>query len=72
MSAGQVRGSYELTRENLLKQATSMKGAQVAMLLPGIELNNSPDDYALYHKLRLARFDGAGWVLFGDAVSARD
>jgi hypothetical protein len=29
-------------------------------------------DYALYHKLRLARFDGTGWVLFGDAVSERD
>jgi branched-chain amino acid transport system substrate-binding protein len=62
----------ELTRENLLKQATSIKGARVAMLLPGIDLNNSPDNYALYHKLRLARFDGAGWALFGEAVSGRD
>jgi branched-chain amino acid transport system substrate-binding protein len=62
----------ELTRENLLKQATTIKGARVAMLLPGIDLNNSPDNYALYHKLRLARFDGTGWVLFGDAVSERD
>jgi hypothetical protein len=42
------------------------------MLLPGIERNNSPDDYALYHKLRLARFDGTGCVLFGAAVSERD
>jgi branched-chain amino acid transport system substrate-binding protein len=62
----------ELTRENLLKQATSIKGARVAMLLPGIDLNNSPDNYALYQKLRLARFDGAGWVLFGEAISERD
>jgi branched-chain amino acid transport system substrate-binding protein len=61
-----------LTRENLLTQATSIKGARVAMLLPGIDLNNSPDNYALYHKLRLARFDGTGWVLFGEAISERD
>jgi branched-chain amino acid transport system substrate-binding protein len=62
----------ELTRENLLKQATSLRGARVAMLLPGIDLNNSPEDYAPYRKLRLARFDGARWVLFGDAISGRD
>jgi hypothetical protein len=37
------------------------------MLLPGIELNNSPDDHALYHNLRFAGFDGTGQVLFGDA-----
>jgi hypothetical protein len=42
------------------------------MLLPGVDLNNSADDYALYRRLRLARFDGAGWVLLGEAVSARD
>jgi branched-chain amino acid transport system substrate-binding protein len=62
----------ELTRDNLLKQATSITGARVAMLLPGVDLNNSADDYALYRRLRLARFDGAGWVLLGEAVSARD
>jgi hypothetical protein len=39
---------------------------------PGIEISNSPDDNALCHKLRLARFDVAGRVLFGDALSERD
>jgi ABC-type branched-subunit amino acid transport system substrate-binding protein len=62
----------DLTRENLLKQATTIRNARVAMLLPGIDLGNSPSDYALYHKLRLARFDGTRWVLIGDAVSESD
>ncbi|HUN52927.1 MAG TPA: ABC transporter substrate-binding protein [Candidatus Sulfotelmatobacter sp.] len=62
----------DLSRENLLKQATTIRNARVAMLLPGIDLNNSPSDYALYHKLRLARFDGTSWVLIGEAVSESD
>jgi branched-chain amino acid transport system substrate-binding protein len=62
------RCGSELTRENLLKQATTLKGNRVAMLLPGVELNNSPQDYAPYRQLRMARFDGSKWVLVGDAV----
>jgi len=66
------RCGNDLTRKNLLTQATTIKNARVPMLLPGIDLNNSPTDYALYHKLRLARFDGKGWVLVGEAVSESD
>ena len=66
------RCGNDLTRENLLKQATTINSTRVAMLLPGVDLSNSPDDYALYHKLRLARFDGTGWVLVGEAVSERE
>lgn len=61
-----------LTRENLIKQATTIKNARVSMLLPGVDLSNSPTDYALYHKLRLALFDGSRWMLVGDAVSGKD
>ena len=62
----------DLTRENLLKQDTTIPNARVGMLLAGIDLNNSPSDYTLYHKLRLARFDGTSWVLIGEAVSESD
>jgi branched-chain amino acid transport system substrate-binding protein len=64
------RCGNDLTRENLLKQATSIHDARLPMLLPGIELNNSAEDYALYHKLSLARFDGNSWVLLGAPISA--
>jgi branched-chain amino acid transport system substrate-binding protein len=60
----------ELTRDNLLKQATSLKGTRLPMFLPGIVLNTSPTDYAAFKSLRIAQFDGTRWVLIGDALSA--
>jgi ABC-type branched-subunit amino acid transport system substrate-binding protein len=51
----------ELTRENLLTQATSFKKDRVGMLLPGVELNNSKDDYAPYRTLRMAIFENMSW-----------
>ncbi|HEX8076754.1 MAG TPA: ABC transporter substrate-binding protein, partial [Chthoniobacterales bacterium] len=60
----------QLTRENLIKQASSLKGVRVPMLLPGITLNTSPSDFSAYKALRVARFDGANWVLVGEALSA--
>ena len=52
----------ELTRDNLLKQATSLKDVTLSLLLPGIKLTNSADDYRPYHGFQLSRFDGKGWV----------
>lgn len=52
-----------LTRENVMKAATSIKGFRPEMVLPGIELNSGSDDYTLYKSLRMARFDGTSWIL---------
>jgi branched-chain amino acid transport system substrate-binding protein len=60
----------DLTRENLLKQASSFKGQRFKMMLPGVELNNSAEDYAPYHALRVAKFEGASWQLI-DEVSGQ-
>lgn len=65
------RAGDELTRENILKHATSMNNVRFAMLLPGISLSNSSSSYAPYQSLRLARFDGKGWAVFGEAVDAK-
>ena len=51
----------ELTRENLLKKATTLKDVTLSLLLPGIKLGNTPEDYRLYHGFQLSRFDGKGW-----------
>jgi branched-chain amino acid transport system substrate-binding protein len=59
----------ELTRENLMRQATSIKGVQPTMSLPGITVTTSPTDYDVFHAARLSRFDGKSWVLFGDLIS---
>jgi branched-chain amino acid transport system substrate-binding protein len=52
-----------LTRENLLNQATSFNKDRVDMLLPGIELTNSKEDYAPYRSLRMAVFEKRSWRL---------
>jgi len=52
----------ELTRDSLLKQATTLKDVTLPMLLPGTVLSNTPEDYRAYHGFQLSRFDGKGWA----------
>ncbi len=59
----------DLTRENLLKQATNLKDVELPLLLPGIKVTFTPDNVAGFHQLRTQRFDGKSWVLFGDVIS---
>jgi branched-chain amino acid transport system substrate-binding protein len=61
----------DLTRENLMKQATSIKDITLDVTLPGIKYNTGPTDYFLVEQLQLARFDGKRWALFGDVLSAK-
>jgi ABC-type branched-subunit amino acid transport system substrate-binding protein len=58
----------DLSRENVMRQATSLKDLQMAMMLPGIRWNTSPTDYFLVESGQLARFDGKEWVLFGKVI----
>ena len=58
----------DLTRANILKHATSLDGVTPPMLLPGVQLSNSPTDYTSYHQLALVRFDGARWVRMGELI----
>jgi ABC-type branched-subunit amino acid transport system substrate-binding protein len=60
----------ELTRDNVLKQATTLDHVRLKMLLPGMTLSNSPDDYVAFRQYQLARFDGQGWVLIGGLITA--
>ena len=59
-----------LTRENLVKVATSMAGQHLPLMLPGVALSYTPGDYTPYKTLRMAEFDGASWNIFGEPVSA--
>ena len=58
----------DLSRENVLKQATNLKDVQLPMLLNGIKLNTSPTNYSPIRQLQLANFDGASWQLFGELL----
>jgi branched-chain amino acid transport system substrate-binding protein len=60
----------ELTRENLIRQATSLRGERMPLMLPGISISTAPGDYTPFKILRIARFDGTSWTLSGDPVSA--
>jgi ABC-type branched-subunit amino acid transport system substrate-binding protein len=59
----------DLTRANVLKQATNLKGLKVSMLINGITIQTTPENYAAVEQTRFAKFDGKNWVLFGDLVA---
>jgi len=54
-----------LTRENVMKQATSLKNVVLDLSLPGIVANTTPDDYRVNKQLQMMRFNGERWELFG-------
>ena len=60
----------DLTRENLMKQAASIHDLKLPMLLPGITVSTSADDFAPINQMQLMKFDGTTWRLFGDVISA--
>ena len=59
----------ELTRENILKQATNISKVSLPLLLPGITVSVSPTDYSTYDTFKLAKFDGKTWKFFGENLS---
>ena len=60
----------DLSRENIMRKAASIKDLTVPMLLPGIKINTSPTDFAPIEQEQLAKFDGERWVLFGEIYGA--
>jgi branched-chain amino acid transport system substrate-binding protein len=61
----------DLSRENVLHQATNMNQVELPMLLPGIRMTTSPTDYLPIEQMQLMRFDGVRWVRFGNVLSKR-
>jgi len=58
----------ELTRENVMKQAASLRGLELDGLLPGIKINTSASDFAPVSQVQLMRFKGESWERFGDII----
>ncbi len=58
-----------LTRENIMKQAASIHDLKLPMLLPGITVSTSADDFAPIKQMQLMKFDGTTWQLFGEVIS---
>jgi len=55
----------DLTRENVLRQATNLKDIQGDLSLPGIVNNTTPTDYRVNKQLQMMKFNGERWELFG-------
>ncbi|MGY3605278.1 ABC transporter substrate-binding protein [Bradyrhizobium sp. Leo121] len=58
-----------LTRENIMKQAASIRDLELDGLLPGIKVNTSRTDFAPLSQLQLMQFKGDTWERFGDILS---
>ena len=55
-------------RRHVMRQAASIKDFSTEMMLPGIKVNTSPDDYFPVEQMQLTKFDGEAWRLFGDVI----
>jgi ABC-type branched-subunit amino acid transport system substrate-binding protein len=60
----------DLTRENVMKQAASLKDFVSDTLIPGVKINTGPNDFAPIEQLKMMRFKSGQWELFGDIISA--
>ncbi len=62
----------DLTRANVLKQATNLKNVQLDLALPGILGNTTPNDYRVNKQLQMMKFNGERWELFGPILQDTD
>ncbi len=58
-----------LTRDNVMKQAASIRDFAAPLLLPGIKVNTSATDYYPIQSVQLARVKGETFELFGNVLS---
>lgn len=66
------RCGNDLSRENVMRQAESLKGLQIPMLLPGIVVNTSAADHAPLEQMQMERFTAGRWERFGPVRSGID
>jgi branched-chain amino acid transport system substrate-binding protein len=52
----------DLSRENIMRQATNLKNFRLPMLLPGSLINTTPTDYRVITYMKLQQFNGASWA----------
>src|SRR4051794_10713269 len=60
----------DLSRENIMRQAASLKNYQSPIILPGIAINTGPADFHPIKQMRLVQFDGTAWQPIGDVIDS--
>jgi branched-chain amino acid transport system substrate-binding protein len=59
----------DLTRANLMKQATNIKNFVSDLALPGMSTSTDADDWRINKQFQMMKFDGQRWVLFGPILT---
>ena len=60
----------DLSRKNIMKQATSISNFRLKMALPGITVTTGADDFFPLEQAQMMRFKGESWERFGPLISA--
>ena len=60
----------DLSRENILKQAANID-LELPMLLPGSRVKTGPTDHYPIEAMRMMRFNGKTWEMFGELMNAQ-
>ena len=58
----------DLSRENVMRQASALENYQPSVLLPGIRISTGSQDFRPIKGLRLVQFDGRTWQPIGEVV----
>jgi branched-chain amino acid transport system substrate-binding protein len=61
-----------LTRENVMKQAASLKEFAADTFIPGISITTSETDFAPIEQLQMMQFKNGQWDMFGEIISGAD
>ncbi|HEY0985864.1 MAG TPA: ABC transporter substrate-binding protein [Kofleriaceae bacterium] len=60
----------DLSGENIMKQAASLKDIQLPVIAPGVLINTSATDYQPYAQLQFGRFNGNNFEPFAEVQAA--
>jgi branched-chain amino acid transport system substrate-binding protein len=60
----------DLSRENIMRQAASLKNYQIPVALPGVVINTGPADFRPIEQMRLVQFDGNTWQPIGEVIES--
>src|SRR6201996_5942974 len=60
----------DLSRENIMRQAASLKNYQTSLALPGVVINTGPKDFKPIEQMRLVQFDGSTWQPIGEVIES--
>ena len=56
------------SRESIMKQANNLRDIEIPTMLPGIRVNTSPTNHHPLQQMQLQRWDGKGYVRFGNII----